>query len=67
MAEANRPGYVVFREIAPGRWEIVGEVDRRPGLPARRSRAQAVADVGGDPKAAHAVVPRSEWRVARDC
>jgi hypothetical protein len=67
MAESKRPGYVVLREIGPGRWEIVGEVDRRPGLPARRSRTEAVVDAGGDPRAVHAVLPRSEWRIAREC
>jgi hypothetical protein len=52
-----------------GEWRVVGEVDRRPGLPARRSRAQAIQDVLGrepDRGEAFAVLPRSEWRLALD-
>jgi ATP-dependent Clp protease ATP-binding subunit ClpC len=62
------PAYVVMKQAAENRWELVGEVDRRPGMPARKSRAQAVRDVGGDPEsgAAYAVLPRSEWRCALD-
>jgi hypothetical protein len=48
---------------------MVGEADRRPGLPARKSRAQAVRDVlGREPGTGEvfAVVPRSEWRVGLD-
>ncbi|MBM2620684.1 hypothetical protein JIG36_34805 [Actinoplanes sp. LDG1-06] len=71
MAETvpARPAYVVLRETGPGAWEEVGEVARRPGLPARRGRAQAVEDVLGHPPGdgeRYAVVPRSEWRVALD-
>jgi hypothetical protein len=61
--------YVVLREVGPDRWEVVGEVARRPGLPARRSRAQAIADVlGRTPRADEkfAVLPRSEWRLSLD-
>jgi hypothetical protein len=67
MAEA--PGYVVLREVEAGHWVFVAEVARRPGLPARASRVQAVADATGSGPAAgevYAVLPRSEWRVARD-
>jgi len=59
----------VFQEQRNGDWRVVGEVARRPGLPARRSRAQAIVDaLGREPRAgeAYAVLPRSEWRVARD-
>ena len=74
MAETQKdvgspPTYVVLREIAEGRWEVVAEVPRRPGLPARRGRAKAVEDALGHPPAAHerfAVIPRSEWRVGLD-
>jgi hypothetical protein len=31
-------GYVVLREAGGGHWVVVGDVDRRPGLTARRSR-----------------------------
>jgi hypothetical protein len=49
---------------------VLGEVARRPGLPARRSRVQAVRDVlGREPGEgeAFAVLPRSEWRLSLDC
>jgi hypothetical protein len=62
-------GYVVLQRIGDAEWRVVGEVARRPGLPARRSRAQAVRDVLGrepDGGEAFAVLPRSEWRVACD-
>ncbi len=32
-------GYVVLHEVEPGHWVVVGDVDRRPGLTARNSRA----------------------------
>lgn len=73
MAEAARSsrdagGYVVMREVEPGHWYVVGDVDRRPGLTARASRVQAVKDATGGTAAdgeVYAAVPRSEWRVAR--
>jgi len=61
-------GFVVLRQDAAGRWVVVGDVDRRPGLTARRSRVQAVKDaIGRDPAEGevYAALPRSEWRVAR--
>jgi hypothetical protein len=61
--------YIVLRETATDTWQVVGEVPRPPGLPARRGRARAVADVLGRPPAPgerFAVVPRSEWRVGLD-
>jgi hypothetical protein len=61
-------GYVVMREVEAGRWVIVGDVDRRPGLTARNSRVQAVKDAIGRAPAegeVYAALPRSEWRVAR--
>jgi hypothetical protein len=61
-------GYVVLREAEAGRWEVIGEVGRRPGLPARKSRVQAVRDALGREPAegeVYAALPRSEWRVAR--
>jgi hypothetical protein len=62
-------GYVVFQQVGESDWRIIGQADRRPGLPARKSRAQAVRDVlGREPAAgeAFAVLPRSEWRNALD-
>jgi hypothetical protein len=61
-------GYVVLREAEAGHWVLVGDVDRRPGFTARTSRIQAVKDaIGRDPtdEEVYAVLPRSEWRVAR--
>ena len=33
-AARPQPTYVVLREVADGTWSLVGEVARRPGLPA---------------------------------
>ncbi len=64
------PGrYVVLQQVESGEWRLVGEIERRPGLPARRSRAQAVRDLIGREPAddeLFAVLPRSEWRVGLD-
>ena len=62
-------GYVILQQLAADEWRLIGDVDRRPGLPARRSRAQAVRDVLGREPAdgeVFAVLPRSEWRVGLD-
>lgn len=64
-----RPTYVVLREVANDTWQVVGEVARPPGLPARRGRAKAVEDALGRPPSQDerfAVLPRSEWRVGQD-
>jgi hypothetical protein len=56
--------YVVLQQVGPQEWRVVGEIGRRPGLPARRSRGQAIRDVLGREQSAHeqfAVLPRSEW------
>jgi hypothetical protein len=61
-------GYVVLREVEPGHWNVVGDVDRRPGMTARLSRVRAVEDaIGGTASEGdvYAAVPRSEWRVAQ--
>jgi hypothetical protein len=61
-------GYVVLHEAEAGQWVVVGDVDRQPGLTARRSRVQAVRDaIGREPAdgEVYAALPRSEWRVAR--
>jgi hypothetical protein len=65
----SRGGYVVLKRLKDDDWRVLGDVDRQPGLPARRSRAQAVRDVlGREPtrQEAFAVLPRSEWRLALD-
>jgi hypothetical protein len=59
----------VLRRAGRDGWRLIGEVDRRPGLPARKSRAQAVRDaIGREQKAGEvfAVIPRSEWRAGLD-
>ena len=65
----NLGGYVVLQQVGDDEWRVLGDVDRRPGLPARRSRAQAVRDVLGREPAddeVFAVLPRSEWRLSLD-
>jgi hypothetical protein len=62
--------YVVLQQVGSEEWRMVGEVGRRPGLPARRSRSQAVRDLlGREPRSDEkfAVLPRSEWRLSLDC
>lgn len=61
--------YVVLQQLRPEEWRVLGEVGRKPGLPARKSRTQAVRDVlGREPRAEEtfAVLPRSEWRLSLD-
>ena len=56
--------YVVLQRAGADEWRVIGEVPRRPGLPARKSRGQAVRDVlGREPREREtfAVLPRSEW------
>jgi hypothetical protein len=67
MPDAAR--YVVLQQVDTDTWRVVGEVGRRPGLPARRSRGQAIRDVlGREPQEGEvfAVLPRSEWRLSLD-
>jgi hypothetical protein len=64
---AELGGYVVFQQLGDDEWRLLGNVDRRPGLPARKSRARAVVDVLGREPAdgeVFAVLPRSEWRLS---
>ena len=66
---AAAPGFVVLRELPDGRWEMLGEVPRRRGLPARAARSRAILDAtDGNAKAGevYAAVLRSEWRIAQD-
>jgi hypothetical protein len=65
----SAPGFVVLRELGDGTWELLGEVPRRRGLPARAARSRAILDAtGGKAKAGevYAAVLRSEWRIAQD-
>ena len=69
VASGKQPSFVVLRRDADGRWVLVGEVHRRPGLSARAARRQAVIDLVGvepEPGVEYAAVLRSEWRVALD-
>jgi hypothetical protein len=68
-AAARKPGYVVLRRVGEDRWQVVAEVERRPGQTARVARAQAIKDaMGRDPKPAEAfrAVLLSEWRIAAE-
>jgi hypothetical protein len=61
------PGFFVFRLVGEDRWQLIGQAQRRPGLTARKARAQAIVDaVGGEPVPGevYAAVLRSEWRIA---
>jgi hypothetical protein len=61
--------YVVFQAAGKDEWRMVGEIARRPGLPARKSRGQAIRDLlGREPEGGEsfAVLQRSEWRNALD-
>jgi hypothetical protein len=73
MSEAKQrpstPGFVVLRQVAEGRWELLGEVERTRGLTARAARSKAIVDATeGSARAGevYAAVLRSEWRVALD-
>jgi hypothetical protein len=73
MAETDKggsmAGFVVLRRIDDSRWEMLGEVERTPGLTARAARSRAILEATkGEAKAgeAYAAVLRSEWRVALD-
>ena len=68
-SKPNAPGFVVLRRSGKDRWEFLGEVQRRRGLPARAARTQAILDATkGKAKAGevYAAVLRSEWHVALD-
>ncbi|MFN2472138.1 MAG: hypothetical protein ABR583_14345 [Gaiellaceae bacterium] len=52
-----------------GRWELLAEVERKPGLTARAARSRAILDAThGEARdgEVYAAVLRSEWRVAMD-
>jgi hypothetical protein len=65
----SAPGFVVLRYVEGTGWQMLGEVQRRRGLPARAARSQAVVDAtegAARPGEVYAAVLRSEWRVALD-
>jgi hypothetical protein len=69
LSTPTHGGYVVLQRVRGAEWRLIGEVDRRPGLPARKSRGQAVRDVIGreaNDGEVFAVLPRSEWRNGLD-
>ncbi len=66
-AAPRGPAFVVLRRLDDDTWQLIGEVPKRPGLPARKARARANADATGSEPAAgdrYAAVLRSEWRIA---
>jgi hypothetical protein len=66
---SSAPGFVVLQQVEEGRWRLLGEFDRKPGMSARAARSQAILDATrGKAKAGqvYAAVLRSEWRVALD-
>jgi hypothetical protein len=65
----TRPGFVVLRQEGADVWRVVGEVDRKPGLTARKARAQAIQDATtGEAKRGevYRVILRSEWAIGLD-
>lgn len=38
------PGFVVLREVSQGRWQFLGEFERKRGPAARVARTQAILD-----------------------
>jgi hypothetical protein len=60
---------VVLRQIGADTWQLLGEVPRKRGLPARAARTQAILDATGGAATGsegYAAVLRSEWRIALD-
>ena len=71
MSERKQPtpGFVVLRNRGGDRWEYLGEVTRKRGLPAKAARSQAILDATNGkakPGQTYAAILRSEWRVSLD-
>jgi hypothetical protein len=69
MPNPKGPGFVVLHKVGDDTWKVLGEFERKPGLPARAARSQAILDAtGGRARAGedYAAVLRSEWRIALD-
>jgi hypothetical protein len=67
--EQPSPGFVVLRHVRGGDWTLLGEVQRKRGLPARAARSQAILDAtdgAARPGEVYAAILRSEWRVSLD-
>ena len=63
------PGFVVLRHVGGDNWRLLGEVQRKRGLPARAARSQAITDAtegAARPGEVYAAVLKSEWRVSLD-
>lgn len=63
------PAFVVLRQAADGRWDVLAEVPRKRGVTARAARSAAIMEVTrGKARAGetYAAILRSEWRVALD-
>lgn len=63
------PAFVVLRQTGPDQYEVVAEVERRPGLPAKKARRAAIVEAAGGepgPGEVYAAVLRSEWRIGFD-
>ena len=63
------PAFVVLRDVGDGRWQLLGEFERRPGMTARAARSRAILDAtDGNARTGevYAAVLRSEWLVAMD-
>lgn len=64
-----QPGFVVLQRLENGDWQLLGEMPRRRGLPARAARTAAIIEASGGTARmgdTYAAVLRSEWRVAQD-
>ena len=64
-----KPGFVVLRHVRGDDWRLLGEVERKRGLPARAARSQAILEAtagAARPGEVFAAVLRSEWRVSLD-
>jgi hypothetical protein len=65
----SQQAFVVLRQVGGGEWQLLGEVPRKRGLPARAARTQAILDAtGGSARGGevYAAVLRSEWKLALD-
>ena len=64
---SRKPGYIVLKQIDEDRWRVIGDVDRKPGTPSARARAQAIEESTGGkvkPDDVYRAILRSEWKIA---
>jgi hypothetical protein len=65
----SAPGFVVLHQVGKDQWQLLGEVPKKRGLPARAARRQAILDAtkgAAKDGEVYAAVLRSEWRIALD-